>query len=218
VIDPYCDFCYAIHHGADPGMTSEYLRYCGEQAASRLLGSWPEAFAVVALGPVSVGNVMVLPTTHVRALAQLDEMELRKLVPLVDILARRIEAQFGSVMMFEHGMSAEPSEQDSGCIDHAHLQLVPTEFNLVPHVEAELGIGQSIANLTSLSRFATAATYLYVTAPSRRDGVVVQDVQLPAQYMRKLYTRLGNRDSEWNWRKHPRCDWIAETRSRIRLD
>ena len=198
-------------------MTPEYLRCCGAAAApSRVIASWQEAFAVVTLGPVTPGNVMILPKTHVRAMSQLGREGLEALTPLVNRIGQMLETAFGPIIMFEHGMSARPSERDVGCMDHAHLQIVPTGINLLPYAQADFGAGVVVGGLASLADFQHVEPYLYLTSPGLGCHVVIPGIQLPSQYMRRLFARMQQRDEEWNWRKYPRLEWMTQTMSTLR--
>jgi diadenosine tetraphosphate (Ap4A) HIT family hydrolase len=199
-------------------MTPEYLNLCGENAPSRVMAWSPQVVAVVAIGPLEFGNVIVLPRSHVRSLAHLEPAELREFELISEDLLASVEKCFGRAISFEHGMPSDPTSPDESCIDHAHLQIVPTELDLLPYVENDLGMGASIADLSDLSRYAGSEPYLYVRSSHSGRQTMFPLVSLPSQYIRKLYCGLTGRGGEWNWRRHPRCSWMSQSLSMFRSD
>ncbi len=90
------------------------------RAPATIVAEWPDAIAIVPLGPVVPGHILVIPRVHVADLGE---------DPFVTAVTAHRAAQLGAAIRSEHGVdlnlitSAGPAATQT--IHHLHLHLVP---------------------------------------------------------------------------------------------
>jgi hypothetical protein len=127
-------------------------------------------------------------------------------------VARRLIRIYGTVSAFEHG----PGEQQRkvGCgVDHAHLHMVPIDFDLLravtPLLPTDSRFESASFNECQLSAKA-GSDYIYVEQPLGK-GWMIRHQGLGSQLLRRaIATRLGA-PSEFDWRTNPQIENIHST-------
>ena len=208
--DDLCDFCYAISTEVDFGNTPDFITRCG-RGQSRVFWKSANSFAMIALGPLTIGNAVIVPHRHYRSISEMPLEEIEALSMDLESIMRLIEQRTGlPVVVFEHGMPSVPSEIDS-CIDHVHLQMIPTEVDILAEIKHRLTLSGPIESIEELSRYNGEVPYLYISQPSELRGKVFLDQGIPSQYVRRVYAEAVNDSHGWNWRSHPRCEVISKS-------
>jgi diadenosine tetraphosphate (Ap4A) HIT family hydrolase len=188
----------------------------GESRVETVVASTRDFVAWPSVGSLVAGWLLVVPRRHHLALAQLLDEELRDLDEFVDGLRHRLMSTFnGHMYSFEHGPAARGISV--GCsIDHAHMHLVPLDFDLAvaarsfePQFTWQTGV-----DLRSLRpRHSAGESYLWLRSP---DGSTMGTTggALPSQYFRRVIAEtlgLGEPD----WRLEPRPQVAGRTVSAL---
>lgn len=213
-VELVCDFC-GVNDQVDPGMTPEYLRLCRDtNRMSRLVLLFEQSFAIVALGPIRPGNVVLFARNHATSLRDIVADSFLSLERNLALLEAKLTVEFGTFAIFEHGNVGGDSATLGGCVEHAHLQLMPsgvdeTGESLLPDVELH-----EVENLSAVRDLDPRSEYLYIRDARQRHWVA-QARRFEGQKIRRAYANLDGIDDLWNWRAHPRCDVIRATVDRL---
>jgi diadenosine tetraphosphate (Ap4A) HIT family hydrolase len=190
----HCEFCDEFGGGAKNAFAG---RYSG-RISHRLLSSTSHFTILPTLGQIVEGHLLLVPTAHVCAVADLPYRWLEELEQLRQRVHSILTAEYGYCIFFEHGIRAEGS---GGCgIDHAHLHAVPVAANGVLDVlRREFG-GCAIHDFAGIKEaIEQESSYLFFE-DSSASRYVFPVTELPSQYMRKLVADSIDK-SDWDWRK-----------------
>jgi ATP adenylyltransferase len=147
------------------------------------------------LGSFVEGYLLVCPRSHKPSLAGLDGPSILRLGELLDHTKRIVEAAYGSVIMFEHGM-ASCERRAGGCIDHAHLHIVPADIDLTTILSQRFPSRQ-LSDLSDLLRW-EERPYLLFQKDDRRLVCDVPD-NLPSQFIRRHIASALDLEDRWDW-------------------
>ena len=164
------------------------------------------------LGALVEGWVLVVPKEHFLSLAALPDSLIPEMRDLRRMLCERLQRIYGPVAAFEHGPAGKQCTVGCG-VDHAHLHVVPVDFDLSVAVAPYLPPGSiwSEAGLTDC-RVAVQEgdDYLYLEQPIDR-ARMVRHRNLESQLFRRaIAARLGMPD-EFNWRNNPQIANVDRT-------
>lgn len=197
----HCAFCLQLSNDVPTGRPEDTAI-----AATTSFVAWPS------VGSLVEGWLIVVPRSHCLALASLSDAEQFELTELVSLLTAALEVAYqGSVHTFEHGPAAPGTSL--GCsIDHAHLHIVPLQFDLASAARAfEPRLTWLPAgNLSSLrTQHRNGYPYLWIRSPNGSSWVTF-DIDVPSQFFRRVIADeldLG----EPEWRREPRPEVAART-------
>lgn len=160
------------------------------------------AYAKPGLGQFEIGYTLIIPNEHVLCMAELEKRDLDVVGKFVDDVSKALKELFNKpILIFEHGCGMSGSA--GGCIQHAHLHLVPTSISLINLLHNEF-IMHECKDLKSLAGATKEMLgYLYII----QDGKgTVCDVgkRLPSQYLRRVLCEgSGLERDTWDWRLFP---------------
>jgi diadenosine tetraphosphate (Ap4A) HIT family hydrolase len=159
-------------------------------------------------GQVVEGYTLVLSRQHYPAFACASVDELAELQHLSDQVADRLREMYQCpVIAFEHG-DANPAVRTGGCIEHAHLHLVPAPVDLTDPLMSNW-YGERLTGLRELATSGLESTsYIYYRGPDESHSLFRIATPLPGQYLRRLIcARLGF-PNEWDWALYPHRERI----------
>ena len=207
----WCDFCVALDVYSNAGSTPEYLKAAGDNARNRELLRTESFRVIVALGPITEGNLLIIPTRHMYSLAELSASEMNELLSLRRLLKSILTKVYGTAMFFEHGFTIEAEKQNPdgcSCIDHAHLHVVPCALDLLPSIE-ERYPGHHLQDYRDL-RMLKLDQYIYYEGDEGTPWVFVVDA-IEHQFLRKIAFAALGKPGEWNWRHYPNLEAMDRT-------
>ena len=188
-----CDFCNEFAGEPRNAFASRY----GSSLPDRVLMGIARFKVVPTLGQVVEGHLLIVPTDHYRALADMPSEHIKRLEDICQLLRSTLQDVYGQCVLFEHGVR---SALAGGCgIDHAHMHVVPVLAEGVLNVLTQQLGGSQIQSLEEIRQeLQEEQSYLFFEdAFVKRYVFPVQS--LPSQYMRKLVAEsIGKRD--WDWR------------------
>jgi diadenosine tetraphosphate (Ap4A) HIT family hydrolase len=191
MIDSDCLACSSIIRSPDTGR--EWYNEPLESIGSNVV--------VPAVGPVTVGHILVLPTSHVPGTASLPAEEFRSLWSAVTVATSRIKAVWRAAYVFEHGGSTyHPCR--SSCFEHAHVHVVPGELE-----DPDLPFAPVSLNALRERMGSRRSYLLWGPLGKLRVGPDPRE----SQYMRRHVLRNTERRDEWDYAVFPRWEDVKST-------
>jgi len=164
------------------------------------------------LGALVEGWLLLVPKEHFLSFGAMPNSLTAEMQELKAATCARVQQAYGMVIAFEHG----PSEagRSVGCgVDHAHLHIVPVDFDLAAAVAAYVPPRSkwSKANLADCRRaFRKHLDYLYLEQPIGH-GLIIQGHHLGSQLFRRAIAGELRIAEEYNWRTYPQLSNISKT-------
>ncbi len=153
--------------------------------------------AIVSLGEVEFGHLLICPTYHVTSFNRLRECDISDMGRIMDAIEYTYEKEFGCrPMYFEHGDPSGNNPSGANCVHHAHLHVLPHFFNLIDSFEHSPKQLAS-AHLSNLPKD-IHQPYILVADPDRK-ALIYADENLPRQFLRKRYCELRGLKHRNNW-------------------
>lgn len=181
---------------------------------NRFLYETPEFMVFPTLGCFVEGYLLICPKQHVSSIANLSTGSFTGLAQLASRVKEIVAAAYGEPIVFEHGMSGCGRIDAGGCIEHAHLHVVPGTID-IEKLLAEYSRPEEIP-WSSVAQFAGTSYILGQSYGGKTWVSAVRDV-LPSQYMRRLVARELGVFEFWDWRDYPEFDKIDATLARLSL-
>lgn len=163
------------------------------------------------IGPIVEGYCLIISKRHIPAISHLDHEELYELARLHDCVTTVLAHIYGAPIIYEHG-ELSFSKNAGACIDHAHLHIVPTTFDLV-------------SACTEINFIKMGATGLWDHLHSDSGYLYYEDQSGEAYYawvnhckqqlFRRMLAKATRSDLPWNWRDYIRYADILDTRIKI---
>lgn len=199
-----CVFCVEL--SGDPGSVFEQLS--GGLPRDRVVHMSTSFVLLPPLGQFMEGGLLLLTRKHVKSMAYLDAVQILELEDLMSEVTTKLHGAYGSnPVFFEHG-PGRGRGKSTCCVDHAHLNIFPTDVDLMPLLEQFPGHQiDSLDELTSLRD--NNDDYIFV---QHGDGTrtVHFSEDFPSQFIRREITRQLGYPERWHWRDYP---GIAELRA-----
>lgn len=150
------------------------------------LGSF---FLVSALGPLTLGHVLLVGKSHVASLAALGASAIEEYERHV----KRFRMKLGLALLeAEHGSNAR--QTGGACIDHVHVALMPDECHAVTMLDGKLPLlakSEPLAAALPVDR-----PYIFLRG---NDQLRVFDAcGVPSQLIRREWAQLHGHE-EWDW-------------------
>jgi ATP adenylyltransferase len=195
-----------------PDISCKFCHLATSNVADHPRDRWiaeSEHFVVIpSIGALVDGWVLVVPKTHILSLGAIPRAQHAELADLASETSSLLERAYSlPIAHFEHG-STEPS-QAIGCgVHHAHLHLVPLDFDVV---EATMRLHPSFdmldhrGGVASVAEVAGSGSYVYLRNGSGRE-VVVLNTENESQLIRRVIASCLGFSDQWNWREFPQVD------------
>jgi ATP adenylyltransferase len=168
-------------------------------------------------GMLVPGWLLAVPQEHVLSSASLSEYRQRDLWAVVDWALTALGRQFSPATVFEHGAVVPNSSVGCG-VDHAHVHIVPLEFNLAKaawsHPLGRKLRWRKIENVQSY-RWSARAPYLLLRDPTGETWLARGDI--PSQFFRRIIAAEIGRPEAFDWRCDDGLPLVEETRRRLAL-
>lgn len=170
--------------------------------------------AVAGLGAIEEGYVLLMPKQHNYCMGQLDNSNLGNLIRLKDQMKTLVQYVYGNAVLIEHGMtSCDPA---GGCIDHAHIHIVPSRVNFRSYFSSAL-IEKKITSLFDLQiLYQEDIPYLFYEDNSGLLSAYFTESKFPSQYFRRIWAREVGDPDAWDWSVFPEEVRVAKTISKLR--
>jgi ATP adenylyltransferase len=198
-----CDFCDELEAQLCPFLTPPRNRFLYETR---------DFMVFPTLGSFVEGYLLVCPKAHVASVASLGLEALGQLERVTTFVKDVVQSVYGRPIVFEHGMSGCGRIDAGGCIEHAHLHVVPGDID-IGSLLREYAPAREVA-WEELGQWRGRS---YLLGQSHCDRTLICEVPdvLPSQYLRRLVARtLGVLDF-WDWRDHLGIKEIESTMTQL---
>ena len=209
--DETCGFCAEIRNlEQDNNLLHSHITPA-TGLHSRVLYETAHFQVIPTLGAFVEGYVMVVSKDHYDCVGKLPPEQIAELEQIVEEMKGRIRRRYGTAAVcFEHG-SVSCTNRFGGCINHAHLHIVPCRENLVDQVrQYDLELSP-ITTLDALAQYGRdGRPYLYF---QDADGArfLITGLCFVSQFFRMLLARHHAVGECWDWRKHLYLENIGKT-------
>jgi len=200
-----CPFCTELE---DPTL-SIFAEMIAGRLESRVVYEDEDFVLVPPLGQFTEGGLLLLTREHLLSCAQLSANKLGRLERLLEQICESVQARWGvSPLVFEHGPALQRSKGVC-CVDHAHLNIFPTQVEVRPHLGERMDL--AVGPLTDLARLRGAEFgYLFIQEnDGTRRAYDAQDV--PTQLVRRIITCAIGYPERWHWRDYPGYEELIAT-------
>lgn len=194
---PDCDLCQAI----DPDVGDCTLQRHLHTGQRRVVAANKYAAAVPTIGAFVAGYLLVVPTTHVLSLGQLNDDELDGVEDLAHDLADHLHQVYRRpILTFEYGLNVP----DGRRISHGHLHMLPSTADLGEWLTAQ-SPGYEIVSYAQVPRGPDTS---YITVRDQTGTLTCHPVPndaFPRIRLREVVAQLDPQieDAAWDWQAHP---------------
>lgn len=173
--------------------------------------------ALPSLGALVEGWVLLVPKRHFISFGAMPDSVLAEMSDFKSFVCSVLGQCYGTLGAFEHGPSA--ASRTMGCgVDHAHLHLVPCQFDLLNEVTPYLPRGVTWTNAgieECQAAYRRGEDYLYLEQPIGSARIATHDRFGSQLFRRAIATRIGVWD-QYNWRDHEQLTTVMATIERVR--
>lgn len=169
------------------------------------------------LGALVEGWLLLIPKEHFICMGALPDSIVDEMQEIKQTICSTLLKSYGQVCVFEHGPSK--AKLSVGCgVDHAHLHIVPLEFDLATAttkylpkdtnwIEAEF-----FACKTAFSR---SEDYLYIEQPIGTSRIATHRDFGSQLFRRAIAAQIGI-PNQFNWRDNPQLNNVYATIEKMR--
>jgi diadenosine tetraphosphate (Ap4A) HIT family hydrolase len=201
-----CPFCIEFEDIEESEFRGIFPR---EVLLDRFIKSTSNFVSLAALGAIRAGYLLILPKTHYKSFSFLSSEHANEEHILKNFLVDVVEKLYSIPIVFEHG-SMDDESLAGGCIDHAHLHILPTNSDLFPRLSKEFQY-KPIGHLAELSTLRLQEQpYIYYERANQGYAFLVNH-DLPSQFMRRLLLEEEGNPDEWDWEVFLGKEKIVET-------
>lgn len=203
-----CKFCSIIER--DKKLKNKQLCVTDIPIYDTKIYETDDFLVVPVLGSIIEGYIMIITKKHINSMAELEPKKLNELNSVIEFLGNICQKIYGICpTVFEHGSaSSEVKMVSQSSVYHAHMHIVPFEFENMSEIVKESGMKQ-IKGINAIHDY-REMPYVYCRDHNKLSYITINE-NLPSQYMRrKLATEVGKND-EWNWREYPFIEHVAGT-------
>jgi len=170
------------------------------------------------IGSLVEGWLLIIPKEHFLSFGAMPLHLANDLATFRALVADYLERKYGSLCAFEHGPSRLTRQIGCG-VDHAHLHLVPINFDLISaaHPFLPRNLVWKDSNLDECrSAFVKGLDYLYVEQPLGHGRIAVHE-EFGSQVFRKAIASHLQIPDQYSWREYPQFENIARTINILRV-
>jgi len=210
-----CQYCMQLHAIEENNLL---LDLAGpEFARDAVLMSNGGATVMPTVGPMTAGHLLVMPNRHHLSVLSIPAPELPAFTALANAAYLVLRRTYGCpVIAFEHG-SVVVRKMSGGCLDHAHLHLVPLGADVGARVEgfpdawSQVVGGDVMDAVARLSELGDG----YQTFWDGRSWWIRQGGARP-QAMRKAVAESMDDPFGWDWALFPNVELMRRTVDDVR--
>ena len=163
-----------------------------------------------ALGMLVPGYLLAITRDHHTSFAQLDRQRLSAINQRLNLYESMLEERFGRYFRVESGSDSITTHGSGGCIDHAHMHLIPADEDVGLHIQEQLP-WQQLDSYEDLAEFRDNP-YIYLGRLAMH--YVVPDPRLHGQWARRQVATVRGLE-EWDWAVDPGEDELHATLERL---
>ncbi len=211
IIDSNCGFCAEYYNMDRDNNLLKTIITPKTGLQNRILYETDSFFVIPTIGAFVKGYVLIVSKNHYDCIGKMPEENLLELNRLQAAIKQLISKKYncGSVG-FEHG-SISCSTRLGGCINHAHLHIVPCNDTLIESIaqyDMRATEISSFHDLIELGR--NDIPYLFFEDLDCKKYIIEGDV-IPSQFFRMIIADYYKCVDKWDWRQFFFLENIVET-------
>jgi diadenosine tetraphosphate (Ap4A) HIT family hydrolase len=159
---------------------------------------------IPAVGPLSLGHVMIVSRTHLPNLGAMSRESIAEYEKLVGAVCSRLGVPRHTVLEAEHGSHVD--DAGGACISHVHVNVIPEMAQyaeMFTHVLPPLPVRHDLTDL--LDKKAP-----YILLRNSESAKLHDATGVPSQLIRRRIFELLGRD-DWDWGAYPAIGLIERT-------
>lgn len=160
---------------------------------------------VPSIGPLVVGQAMILSKKHSISLASMSSSDITECADIISYVIERIE---GNILFSEHGSFNQ--QKGGGCIEHTHIHILPGLGKYYNILSDALPTSELILNYGDINKIGCADFPYILNLNSELQVSLHEAYNCHSQMMRKAICQEIN-NSNFNWRDDSKIDLIEET-------
>lgn len=190
-----CVFCDM----AEDGASVHWQFLLGEEQGTDVLRRGNEYSIALDTAPIVPGHMLVIPKGHYTSMAQVPVSYWPELEDHKGWVKRLLNQKYSeSVSFFEHG-AGDIVRRAGACVDHAHLHVVPGDYNIEPILRRSYPNLRLFGNQADAFDFFGKQPYIYLENSSGK----IYGAEAPecsSQFLRRLFAAAAGKPQRWNWR------------------
>lgn len=153
---------------------------------------------------------MVVTRQHYRSMRSAPLHLYAAVIAVADSILEYLRRRGLPAVVFEHGGGVTGG---GGCIEHAHLQIAPTQTDLVSAILNDQGTAHfsKLHSLASLHQAISAARPYLLIQNQAGSAHVSDQLELSPQYVRSKLAALTNQAESWDYLAFPQLDRVQAT-------
>ena len=149
--------------------------------------------------------MLIVPKKHYISIAQIPSKHYRELREVQEKVRKTLKEHYCEPVFFEHGPFSE-HERAGCCIEHAHLNAIPTEARLLEEITKHF----EYKRIKSFSELPKQTAYLFLEEDGEKYVFPIKDV-IPHQYLRQVLASKLNVPEKWDWRDYLGIEELQNT-------
>jgi ATP adenylyltransferase len=203
-----CSFCAKLQRNGLPDAANPWDHHVFTTA---------ECVAMPTKGAMVPGWLLVSPRRHFLSIGAMDAPMLAEFSEFVKVVVSAVEDTFGPSVLFEHGPACGGNAVGCG-VDHAHLHVVPTNFDLLQELNSIFPENLVWADANGLTATRDAASrglsYLFFHS-SATGSVIATHPAFKSQLFRRALASCLGRSNRFDWRDDPEIPNVDLTLSAL---
>jgi ATP adenylyltransferase len=184
-----------------------------EPQQSRIIYETINFIVLPSLGSFVEGYLLICPKFHIPSFASIELDKLHELKSLISEVKRVVNNNYGSSVIFEHGVTS-CGLKAGGCIDHAHLHIVPVDLDITTILESSFQT-HVLTDWDRLNEYQNEA-YLLAQSPNGRMLITELHNNVPSQFFRRHIASFLEIEERWDWGAYHGATEMIETIQRLR--
>ena len=211
LIDETCGFCAEIYGISSDNNLLEHYITPKTGLASRVITRTEHFQVIPTLGAFIEGYVMVVSLEHYDCVGKIPSAYFPELKRLLQEIKDKVRQCYGmDTVCFEHG-SVSCTNRFGGCINHAHIHIVPCEESLISQFADYQMEYIKLDVIDELKLFGeTGNPYLYFQDTDGQQYAITSDFVI-SQFFRQLLARSHGVSDQWDWRSNLNLENVAKT-------
>lgn len=203
-----CPFCAVAGGRVGPA----FQRLFGSGGPPEVLLRGRRFFVALDSSPLAVGHVLIVPQDHILSLLRNRILPIPQMMSVLEGVIGAVSDILGThVCAFEHG-GCDLTGSVVGCVDHAHLHIVPLSLPLSDLCQRR-GLKPQVFSPLSSEQALSKEPYLFLRDPDGTAHIVVGE-DIPAQLVRRAIAEELHQPV-WAWRDF--IDFADELGTRDRI-
>lgn len=195
------DFPFVLPNILSPTNSTEYLLFKTQHT-----------YAIVGLGAITPGYILIIPNKHYETLSEITGEEWKDFLSLKSIVSHHINNIYGGVVFFEHGASSACRIPSGSCVDHAHLHSVAAPTKDFEDEIPDEFIKSEIDTIDDLHKLAkTSDRYLFLETVKGEKYIYQSLRPVLPQFFRRIWAKLSGKDDDFDFSIFPEYENMLAT-------